>query len=83
MIELTCTLRQWWATARRGEHREIGRLDLAQRIRWALPTDPKAPPDTPVTVIFLAADAAIIERLAPLSTWWMRASPGRSMPPSD
>ncbi len=35
MIELTRTIRQWGATCRRLEHREIGRPDLAEHIRCA------------------------------------------------
>ncbi len=61
MSELTCTLRHWWATARRCEHREIGRPDLAEQIRWAVPADPNADPDMPITVRFIEADAAVIE----------------------
>ncbi len=83
MAELTRTIRQWWATARRLEHREIGRPDLAQQIRWAFPADSNAPPDTPVTVSFTAEDAAVIEHRAPLSAWWMPASPGRGLRPSS
>ncbi len=83
MIPIRRTIRQWWATCRRLEHREIGRLDLAQRIRWALPTDPNVPPDTFVTVSFLAADAALIESRASRYAWWMPASPGWRVQPSD
>ena len=62
MVELTCTLRQWRATSRRLEHREIGRPDPAEQIRWTLPADPNTHPDTPITVRFIEADAAVIER---------------------
>ncbi len=82
MIPIRRTVRQWWATCRRLEHRDIGRLDLAQRIRWALPTDPNVPPDTFVTVSFLAADAALIERLVPRPAWWMRPTPGWTRQPN-
>ncbi len=81
MIPIRRTIRQWWATCRRLEHREIGRLDLAQRIRWALPTDPDVPPDTFVTVSFLAADAALIERRASRYAWWMPPTPGWTRQP--
>ncbi|MDP9357777.1 MAG: hypothetical protein M3R02_21305 [Chloroflexota bacterium] len=81
MTPIRRTIRQWWATCRRLEHREIGRLDLAQRIRWALPTDPNVPPDTFVTVRFLAADAVLIERRA--SGWRVHPSDwGRPTPPT-
>jgi len=83
MTDLTRTIRQWWATARRLEHRVIGRPDLARKIHWAFPSDPNADPDTPVTVSFLTADAGVIERRAPLTAWWMPASPGRGVQPSD
>ena len=75
MIALTRTLRQWWVTARRLEHREIGRHDLADQIRWTFPADPNAPPHTPVTVSLLAEDAAVIELHAPLDVWWMPTVP--------
>ncbi|MDP9370788.1 MAG: hypothetical protein M3Q03_21385 [Chloroflexota bacterium] len=83
MIELTRTLRQWWATARRLEHRKIGRPDLALQIRWAFPEDPHAPPDTPITVNFIEVDAAVVQAEAPLTAWWMPASPGWRVQPSD
>ncbi len=76
MIELTRTLRQWWATARRLEQCEIGRHDLADQIRWTFPADPNAHLDTPVTVSLLAEDAAVIELHAPLDVWWMPTTPG-------
>ncbi len=68
MIELTCTLRQWRATARCCEHQEIGRPDLAEQIRWAFPANPRAHPDTPITVRFIEADAAVIEHQVPGGT---------------
>lgn len=70
MIDLTRTIRQWWATSRHFEHREIGRPDLAEQIRWALPGDPNVPASTPLTVNFLAHDAALIERLVPVGGRW-------------
>ncbi len=83
MIELTRTLRQWWATARRLEHRKIGHRDLAQRIRWALPADPEADPDGRIVIRFGEADATAVEAEAPLVAWWMPASPGWRVRPSD
>ncbi len=83
MVELTRTLRQWWATARRLEHRKIGRPDLATRIRWAFPDDLHADPDTTVTVRFTEADKAVVLARAPLTAWWMPASPGWRVRPSD
>lgn len=83
MMELTRTLRQWWATARRLEHRKIGRPDLAARIRWAFPDDPHADPDSRVTVRFSEADVAVVLAQAPLTAWWMPASPGWRVQPSD
>ncbi len=76
MVELTRTRRQWWATARHLEQREIGRQDLAEQIRWAAPVDPHADPDTPVPVSFIEADAAVIETRTPMSAWWMPTVPG-------
>ncbi len=81
MIDLTRTIRQWWATARRLEHQEVGRPDLAEQIRWAFPADPHAHPDTPVTVSLVAEDAAIIERHAPVGVWWMPTTPGWMLRP--
>ncbi len=83
MIELTRTLRQWWATARRLEHRKIGRPDLAARIRWAFPDDSHTHPDTKVTVSFSEADVAVVLAQAPLTAWWMPASPRWRVQPSD
>ncbi len=83
MVKMTRTIRQWWATSRRLEHREIGRPDLAQQIRWAFPADPNAHPDTLVTVRFVEEDAAFIEHQAPLRAWWMPVSPGWGRRPSD
>ncbi len=79
MVELTRTLRQWWATARHLEQREIGRPDLAEQIRWAFPVDRSAHLDTPVTVRLIEEDAAVIEDRAPLSAWWMPTVPGWSL----
>ncbi len=79
MIELTRTLRQWWATARRLEHREIGRPDLAEQIRWAFPADHTVHPDTPVTVSLIPEDAAVIETWTPPDAWWMPKPPGWSL----
>ncbi|MDP9355682.1 MAG: hypothetical protein M3R02_10465 [Chloroflexota bacterium] len=66
MVELTRTLHQWRRTARRLELGTIGRPDLAEQIRWALPGDPSVASSTPLTVRFPAEDAALIERLVPL-----------------
>ena len=69
MIELTRTRHLWRTTARRLELRTIGRPDLAEQIRWALPGDEGVPLHTPLTVSFLEEDAALIERLVPVSGW--------------
>ncbi len=79
MIELTRTVRQWWATARRLEHREIGRPGLAEQIRGAFPTD--AHPDTHVRVSFLDEDAKVIEGRTPETAWWMPKAPEEGRPP--
>lgn len=76
MVELTRTLQQWWATARRLEHETVGRPDLAEQIRWAFPSTTSADPDTPLTVLFTSGDAAVIEQRAPLSAWWMPPTRG-------
>ncbi|MDP9472652.1 MAG: hypothetical protein M3Q71_18635 [Chloroflexota bacterium] len=81
MVELIRTMRQWWATARRLDHREIGRPDLAEQIRWAFPADPHAHPDTLIRVRFVEEDAAIIETRTPLDVWWMPKAPGGGAPP--
>lgn len=70
MVELTRTLHQWRTTARRLQLGTIGRPDLAEQIRWALPGDPNVPASTPLTVSFLAHDAALIERLVPVGGRW-------------
>ncbi|MDP9355923.1 MAG: hypothetical protein M3R02_11715 [Chloroflexota bacterium] len=81
MVELIRTVRQWWATARRLDHREIGRADLAEQIRWAFSADPHAHPDTIIRVSFVEEDAAIIETRTPLAVWWMPKAPGGGAPP--
>ena len=83
MLELTRTLRQWWATAHRLEHCKIGRPDPATRIRWAFPDDPLTHPDTKVTVRFVEADVPVVLAQVPLTVWWMPASPGWRVQPSD
>ncbi len=66
MIKLTRTLHQWRTTARRLQLATIGRPDLAEQIRWALPADLGVYSSTPFTMSFLAEDAALIERLVPV-----------------
>ncbi len=79
-MDLIRTLSQWRATARRLEHREIGRPDLADQVRWAFPADQTIHPDTPVTVSLIPEDAAVIETRTPLDAWWMPKSSGWSLP---
>ncbi len=81
MIELTRTVRQWWATARRLEHREIGRPDLAAQIRETFPKD--VHPDTHVRVSFLDEDATVIEGRTPETAWWMPKGQEEGDPPRD
>ncbi len=76
MVELTRSLHQWRRTARRLELGTIGRPDLADQIRWALPADPTVSSSTPLMVSFLAEDAALIERLVPLPPWAASSTPG-------
>nr|MDP9473393.1 hypothetical protein [Chloroflexota bacterium] len=59
----------------------IGRPELAEQIRWALPGDPNVPASTPLTMSFLAHDAALIERLVPVPGRWLSPAPGGSEPP--
>ncbi len=81
MVDLTRTLRQWWATARRLEHQTMGRTDLAEQIRRAWPSEANAPPETPLTIPFIPQDAALIEERAPLSAWWMPPTRGWTRQP--
>ena len=81
MVELTRTLQQWWATARRLEQQTVGRPDLAEQIRWAFPSTTNADPDTPLTVLFTSDDGAVIEQQAPLFAWWMPPTQGWMLQP--
>ncbi len=81
MVELTRTICQWQATARRLAERDPGRPDLAEHIRQAVAVDPQAHPDTPVTVQFTPEDGALITARAPLGAWWMPAAPRWSLEP--
>ncbi len=75
MVELTRTLHQWRMTARRLQLGTLGRPDLAEQIRWGLPTDPHALSSAPLAMTFLADDAALIERLVPVAGWRAPPSP--------
>lgn len=75
MVELTRTICQWQATARRLALRDPGRPDLAEQILHACSPDPHAHPDTPVSVQFSPKDAALIAARAPLGAWWMPVAP--------
>ncbi len=81
MVELTRTICQWQATARRPAQRDPGRSDLAKRILEACPADPQAHPDTPVTMRFTAGDGALITARAPLGVWWMLTAPRWALAP--
>ena len=81
MVDLTRTICQWQATARRVAQRDPGRADLAAQIQQAISASPQAHPDTPVTVWCSSEDAALIAARAPLGAWWMPAAPGWSLGP--
>lgn len=81
MIELTRTLHQWRTIVRRLELGTIGRPDLAEQIRWALPADQRTPAHTPLTVSVLEADGALIERLLSVGGRRGPANPSGGWPP--
>lgn len=83
MVEITRTIDQWWATARRLDQRYPGYPDAAQRIREKLQITRCAPLDPSLTVGFTVEEAAVVLARAPLSAWWMPAPPVSVMPPLE
>jgi hypothetical protein len=80
MPEATRTARQWHATARRVRNADPA---LAGRIRAALAARAYTHPDDPLTVELSGAEAAALERLAPMGGWWMPAAPGGAAPADE
>lgn len=83
MVEITRTIDQWWATARRLDQRYPGYPEAAQRIREKIQITRCVPLDITPTVGFTVEEAAVVLARAPLSAWWMPAPPVSVIPPLE
>ncbi len=83
MVEIARTPCQWRATARRLDRRFPSYPEAAQRIRAKIWDTCCRDGHTLVSLTFNPEEAAVILARAPLSAWWMPASPVSLLPPRE